>query len=78
MTKYKPFPKTRKFGKRRYHTPSFHTTKGSAEHIAKNYRKREGGSARVVKGKNILGETRYVVYRLGGTAETARKIARRK
>jgi hypothetical protein len=77
-SKGKPFPKTRKFGGKTYHTPSFHGDKKSAEHIAKNYRKREGGNARVVKGKNILGDTRYVVYRRGGSAGKVRSMMKKR
>lgn len=73
----KPFPKTRKFGDKKYHTPSFHRDRTTADHIASNYRKNEGGNARVVPGRNILGETRYVVYRHGGSAESAKRVAKR-
>ena len=75
--KHKPFPKTRKFGRKQYHTPSFHGDKKSADYIAANYRKR-GGNARVVKGKNILGDTRYVVYRHGGAAGKVRSMLKKR
>lgn len=78
MGKKKPFPKTRKFGGKTYHTPSFHKDKKTAQYIAKKYRGRKGAAARVVKGKNILGDTRYAVYRRGGMAGTARRIVKRK
>lgn len=77
MGKKKPFPEERKFGGKTYHSPSFHNDKKAARHTAENYRRREGGSARVVKGKNIVGDTKYVVYRKGGRAGSARRIARR-
>ena len=78
LGKKKPFPKTRKFGGKTYHTPSFHKDKKTAQYIAKKYRGRKGAAARVVKGKNILGDTRYAVYRRGGMAGTARRIVKRK
>ena len=64
MGKFKPFKKERKFSGKTFKNPSFHRTKSDAKHIAKRFKESPNGSnARVVKGNNILGETRYVVYR---------------
>lgn len=78
MGKYKPFPKTRKFGGKTFEDPSFHKKKSDATHIAKKFREHSRNQARVVKGKNILGETRHVVYRRGRTASSIKRAIMRR
>lgn len=78
MGKHKSFPKTRKFNGKTFEDPSFHKKKSDAAHVAKRFREHPGNQARVVKGKNILGEIRHVVYRKGRTASSIKRSIQRK
>jgi hypothetical protein len=69
-----PIPATRDFGDGKvFRDPSFHNTRREALYVAQKFRQDEHGQARVMKDKNILGETKWVVYRRGGPSDALRE-----